>query len=121
MNFVKIDPTLTYSLPARQVANGVVDAFVHTVEQKRAKLLQYADRVWNITSGSENEKIEQAIVKTEAFFQSLGVKTKLSGYGIDVSGIDKMVEGLKAKGMTALSESQDLTLNISRKIYEAAL
>lgn len=28
-----LDPTLTYSLPARQVGNGVVDAFVHTTEQ----------------------------------------------------------------------------------------
>ncbi|QLG87088.1 iron-containing alcohol dehydrogenase [Chitinibacter bivalviorum] len=28
-----LDPTLTYSLPARQVGNGVVDAFVHTIEQ----------------------------------------------------------------------------------------
>ncbi|QLI82625.1 iron-containing alcohol dehydrogenase [Chitinibacter fontanus] len=28
-----LDPTLTYSLPARQVGNGIVDAFVHTTEQ----------------------------------------------------------------------------------------
>jgi NADP-dependent alcohol dehydrogenase len=28
-----LDPTLTYSLPSRQVGNGVVDAFVHTTEQ----------------------------------------------------------------------------------------
>ncbi len=28
-----LDPVYTYTLPPRQVANGVVDAFVHTVEQ----------------------------------------------------------------------------------------
>lgn len=31
--FAVLDPTTTYSLPARQVANGVVDAFVHVMEQ----------------------------------------------------------------------------------------
>ncbi|SDJ43263.1 NADP-dependent alcohol dehydrogenase [Ferrimonas sediminum] len=31
--FSVLDPTTTYTLPARQVANGVVDAFVHTIEQ----------------------------------------------------------------------------------------
>lgn len=31
--FAILDPTTTFSLPARQTANGVVDAFVHTLEQ----------------------------------------------------------------------------------------
>ncbi len=31
--FAILDPVVTYTLPAHQVANGVVDAFVHTVEQ----------------------------------------------------------------------------------------
>jgi NADP-dependent alcohol dehydrogenase len=31
--FSILDPETTYSLPARQVANGVVDTFVHTTEQ----------------------------------------------------------------------------------------
>lgn len=31
--FSVLDPETTFSLPPRQVANGVVDAFVHTVEQ----------------------------------------------------------------------------------------
>ena len=31
--FAVLDPTTTYSLPAKQTANGVVDAFVHTLEQ----------------------------------------------------------------------------------------
>ena len=33
-------------------------------EQKFAKLLQYAGRVWNITEGSDNEKVDTAIAKT---------------------------------------------------------
>ncbi|MGL4600377.1 MAG: iron-containing alcohol dehydrogenase, partial [Plesiomonas sp.] len=31
--FAVLDPEITYTLPERQIANGVVDAFVHTVEQ----------------------------------------------------------------------------------------
>jgi NADP-dependent alcohol dehydrogenase len=31
--FAVLDPETTFSLPERQVANGVVDAFVHTLEQ----------------------------------------------------------------------------------------
>lgn len=31
--FAVLDPTTTYSLPPRQVGNGVVDAFVHIIEQ----------------------------------------------------------------------------------------
>jgi len=31
--FAILDPTTTYTLPPRQIANGVVDAFVHTMEQ----------------------------------------------------------------------------------------
>src|SRR6202022_1608629 len=31
--FSVLDPTATYSLPPRQIAHGVVDAFAHVVEQ----------------------------------------------------------------------------------------
>lgn len=31
--FAVLDPVYTYSLPAKQVGNGVVDAFVHVIEQ----------------------------------------------------------------------------------------
>jgi len=31
--FSVLDPTKTYTLPPRQVANGVIDAFVHIAEQ----------------------------------------------------------------------------------------
>jgi len=90
-------------------------------EQKRAKLLQYAERVWRIENDSEEEKIDLAIQKTRDFFESLGVKTHLSRYGVTADKIPVVVEQLKAHGLTALSETQDLTLDISRKILEKAL
>ena len=215
--FAILDPVYTYTLPPRQVANGVVDAFVHTVEQyvtypvdgkiqdrfaegilltliedgpralkepenynvranvmwaatqalngligagvpqdwathmlgheltamhgldhaqtlavvlpslwnekrdtKRGKLLQYAERVWNITEGSEDERIDAAIAATRNFFESLGVPTRLSGYGLDGSSIPALLAKLEEHGMTKLGEHQDITLDVSRRIYEAA-
>ncbi len=90
-------------------------------DKKRAKLLQYADRVWNIQTGSEDEKIDLAIQKTREFFESLGVKTRLSEYGVSADKIPDVVEQLKVHRMAVLSETQDLTLNISQKILENAM
>ena len=90
-------------------------------EQKQAKLVQYAERVWNITTGSDDEKTNQAISKTRAFFESLGIKTRLSDYGVSADKIPALVEQLKAHGMTALSETGAITPEISQKILENAL
>ena len=215
--FAILDPVYTYTLPPRQVANGVVDAFVHTVEQyvtypvngkiqdrfaegilltlvedgpkalkepenydvranimwaatqalngligagvpqdwathmlgheltamhgldhaqtlaivlpalwnekrdtKRAKLLQYAERVWNITEGSDDARIDAAIAATRNFFEQMGVPTHLSDYGLDGSSIPALLKKLEEHGMTKLGENQDITLEVSRRIYEAA-
>lgn len=85
-------------------------------DKKHAKLLQFAQRVWDITEGSEDEQIDQAIDKTEKFFNSLGIVTHLSHYNIDEAGIDKVITNLEKMGMTALSETQDLGLDTVRKI-----
>jgi len=90
-------------------------------EQKRAKLLQYAERIWNITGGSEDEKIDMAIKKTREFFESLGVKTRLSEYGATADKIPALVEQLKAHGMTTLGEKGEITPEVSQKILEKAL
>ena len=217
-NFSILDPELTYSLPATQVANGVVDTFIHVLEQyatypvdarfqdrtaegilltlkeigkktidepsdydaranlvwcatmglngligsgvpqdwathmigheltllfgidhgktlavvlpalwdvrreqKKAKLLQYGERIWNITEGSEDERIDLAISKTREFFESLGIKTRLSDYGVTSDKIDEILASLESHGMTKLGETQDLGLDDSRKILEKAL
>lgn len=88
--------------------------------QKSAKILQYAERVWNITSGSDEEKIDRAILKTREFFESLGIKTRLSEYGVTADQIPVVVEQLKTHGLVALSETRDITLEISQKILEEA-
>lgn len=89
--------------------------------QKRAKLLQYAEQVWHIESGSDEEKITLAIEKTRAFFESLGVRAHLSQYGVGSDKVPVIVDQLQSRGMTALSEGQNLTLEISQRILERAL
>jgi NADP-dependent alcohol dehydrogenase len=213
--FAILDPTKTYTLPARQVGNGIVDAFIHIMEQymtvpadakvqdrfaegllqtlvedgpralaepdnydvranlmwtatlalngligagvpqdwathmigheltalygldhaqtlaivlpgmlrerreaKRAKLLQYAARVWGLVDGDEDARIEAAIVRTEEFFRSVGVPTRLSDYGLGRDAIPAVVNALEAHGMTKLGESGEVTLAVSRKVLE---
>jgi len=89
-------------------------------EQKFAKLLQYAERVWNITKGSDNEKVDAAIAKTREFFESLGIKTQLSAYGVAESGIDEIVAQLEAHGMVKLSETGAITPDVVRTILKRA-
>ena len=216
--FSILDPTKTYTLPPRQVANGVVDAFVHIVEQyltypanapvqdrfaegllttlielgpvalsdpknydvranlmwvatlalngligvgvpqdwathmvgheitalhgldhaqtlaivlpamlqerrdaKRGKLLQYAERVWGLTNGDEEQRIDAAIVRTRDFFESLGVKTRLSDYDLGSDVVEPLVEQLKTHGMVKLGEHRDVDLATSRRVLEACL
>ena len=215
--FSVLDPTKTFTLPARQIANGVVDAFVHTIEQyltfpcdakvqdrfaegllltliedgpialkepenyavranlmwtatlalngligagvpgdwathmlgheltalhgldhaqtlavvlpamlqvrreeKHAKLLQYAERVWNLRDGDEEARIDAAIENTRQFFESLGVPTRLSAYGIGRDAIPALLAQLERHGMVALGEHRSLKLEGSRQVYELA-
>ena len=90
-------------------------------EEKRAKLLQYAERVWDIRDGSEDARIEQAIERTRAFFESLEVPTRLSAYQLDATAIDPLVAQLEKHGMVKLGEKQDISLDVSRRILETAL
>ncbi|MCJ8350044.1 iron-containing alcohol dehydrogenase [Moritella sp.] len=90
-------------------------------EDKRSKLLQYAERIWNITVADEDEKIDQAIAKTEAFFKAMEVPTTLTEVGITAGDIDNLIAKLEKHGMVALGERKNITLEVSRKILETAL
>ncbi|GAA5317674.1 MAG: iron-containing alcohol dehydrogenase [Candidatus Pelagadaptatus aseana] len=87
---------------------------------KRDKLLQFAERVWDITEGTDEQKIDRAIDNTEAFFNSLDIVTSISHYGIDDEGINALIGNMEKMGLTALSETRDLTLEDVRNILEAA-
>lgn len=87
----------------------------HQRGQKRGKLLQYGARVWDVTEGSEEERIAKTVAVTEEFFRSLGVKTRLAEYGI-TEGIERVGERLEARG-AKLGERGD----IGRKEVDAIL
>lgn len=88
---------------------------------KKERLLQYAARVWNINSGSEDEIIEAAIVKTETFFQSVGVPTTLSAYDIGESAIDNIVTSLRTHIPADLGENGNITADKVKQILTNAL
>jgi NADP-dependent alcohol dehydrogenase len=90
-------------------------------ESKRGKLLQYAERVWNITEGSEDERISAAITATRVFFERMSVGTRLRDYQISGQSIGTLVTKLEEHGMTALGEHGDVTLDVSRKVYQMAV
>ncbi len=61
-------------------------------QEKEAKLLQYGERVWNITQGSKEERISLAIEKTESFFRSLGIATTLKEHGVGTESFQTIHE-----------------------------
>ncbi len=65
---------------ARTLAIIAPSHYRYNFDSKKEKLAQYAERVWNITDGTLEEKAEKGIQKMEAFFHNLGIKTKLSEY-----------------------------------------
>jgi NADP-dependent alcohol dehydrogenase len=77
--------------------------------QKEEKLIQYAERVWNITSGTREESAEAAIRKTIEFYESLGIPTKASAYGVGNDTIEKIVKRFEERGEKAMGEHQDIT------------
>jgi NADP-dependent alcohol dehydrogenase len=213
--FAILDPTVTYSLPPKQVANGVVDAFVHVMEQyltypvnapvqdrfaegllqtlieegpkalaepenynvranimwaatmalngligqgvpqdwathmigheitalygldhaqtlaivlpalmqqqratKRAKLLQYGQRVWQLQHQDEERLIDETISHTRQFFERMGVPTRLADYGIQADAVEKLVDKLVQHNMVKLGEHNDITPEVSRSILQ---
>ncbi|BBT82097.1 iron-containing alcohol dehydrogenase [Aeromonas allosaccharophila] len=216
--FAVLDPATTYSLPARQTGNGVVDAFIHITEQyltfpvggdvqdrlaegllqvlvengpralaeptnyqvranlmwaaslalngligcgvpqdwashaighqltalygldhgqslavvlpsllrerasqKQDKLAQFAERVWHSTREDKALRIEEAIIRTEQFFQKMGLGTRLADYGLSESCIPAVCSNLKRVGRTALGEHQDIDPDRVARILARAL
>jgi NADP-dependent alcohol dehydrogenase len=90
-------------------------------EHKKQKLLQYAERVWNVTEGSDDERVDEAIDKTERFFEAMGIRTRMSHYGIKEDDISTMVSRLEQKGMVELGEHGNINLAVSKQIYLGCL
>ena len=89
-------------------------------EEKKAKLLQYAERIWNITEGSEDARIDAAIEQTKAFFSAMKTPVSLSEIDLTKADIDTAMVSLEAHGMTKLGENGTIDLPRSRQILETA-
>lgn len=85
-------------------------------DRKWQKLLQYGDRVWGIVDGSEEERVTKAIANTRNFFESVGVRTRLSDYSVGLDTIPVIIERLEKRGSVALGEHRDVNSQIVEKI-----
>ncbi|BBR41342.1 NADH-dependent alcohol dehydrogenase [Aeromonas veronii] len=91
------------------------------VSQKQDKLAQFAERVWHSTREDKALRIEEAIIRTEQFFQKMGLGTRLADYGLSESCIPAVCSNLKRVGRTALGEHQDIDPDRVARILARAL
>lgn len=83
--------------------------------KKQGKLLQYGERIWGITSGTTEERVALAIKKTEDFFRSLGLHTRLSEENIGDATIDEITRRFTERNV-AFGEDRDVTAQVAREI-----
>ncbi len=86
--------------------------------QKEAKILQYAERIWGITEGSVDERIDKAIDATESLFRSIHLSTRLSEEGIGevtIAEVERRFNALNAH----YGEAGNVDGAMARRILEA--
>lgn len=89
-------------------------------EQKHEKLLQYGERIFNITQGTETERVERAIEETEKFYRSLGLTTRLSEENIGMETIEIIAKRFNDRG-AAYGENRNVTGDVAREIMKSVL
>jgi len=94
---------------ARTLAIVLPSLYRFKFEQKQAKLAQYGRRVLSL-EGTDFDVAQEAIDRTEAFFHSLGIETKLSAYTSDTTDFpERAAAQLESYGATRLGEHKDIT------------
>jgi NADP-dependent alcohol dehydrogenase len=76
-------------------------------QSKKDKILQYGERIWGITDGTDDEKIDAAIAKTVEFFESVGLPTTLPTYNVPKESVTKIVARFEKRGYK-LGEKADI-------------
>lgn len=87
---------------------------------KESKIVQYGERVWGINAGTAEERTDEAIRRTETFFRSLGLTTRLSEEGIGQETIHEIECRFNARGVK-YGENGNVTGTIAKEILESAL
>jgi NADP-dependent alcohol dehydrogenase len=86
---------------------------------KKAKLVQYAERVWDVREGDAEARITAAIAKTRAFFESVGVKTHLQDYQVGPEVAAEIAGRFTARGVV-LGETKAITPDVVKAILTAS-
>ncbi|MGI9526794.1 MAG: iron-containing alcohol dehydrogenase [Weeksellaceae bacterium] len=104
---------------ARTLAIIGPNHYRHNFEAKKDKLAQFAERVWDINSGSVEEKAKQSIAKMEEFYHRLGVQTKLSEYTEDYEDTAETIEKrFNERGWLGIGENQIVKPSDAKQIVE---
>jgi NADP-dependent alcohol dehydrogenase len=113
--------TAFYGIDHAQTLAIVLPALLDVMrEYKKEKIIQMGERVFNIRTNNETEAINQTIEAIEKFFNSLGVKTKLSDYGVDETGITRIVQRFQERGWL-LGEKERITPETVAEILKRRL
>ncbi|MGJ8661550.1 MAG: iron-containing alcohol dehydrogenase [Bacteroidota bacterium] len=91
---------------ARTLAIIAPRLYQNQFENKKEKLVQYGTRVWGLT-GDADKVANEAIEKTESFFQDLGIDTKISAYTQDYADLAKTIQKrFQERGWLKMGERQ---------------
>jgi NADP-dependent alcohol dehydrogenase len=87
---------------------------------KQAKLVQFADRVWDLRTGSEESRVDAAIARTRGFYESLGLPTRLKDYDVKAETSSEVARRLTARGVLKIGERSDITPDVVAAILRQA-
>lgn len=89
-------------------------------DAKGDKLLQYAERVWGITEGTRDARIDAAIAKTRGFYEGLGLGTRLADYNVKDDVASEVASRLRARGLVKFGERGEVTPELAEQILRQA-
>lgn len=89
--------------------------------EKTAKLAQMGERVWGIQRGSTAAIAGATIELIQGFYESLGLSTRLSDYGVEAEAVSKAItERLTSRKMLPLGENGSIDSARIVEIFAAA-
>ena len=98
---------------AESLAVVMPGVWTYKLAAKSAKLSQYGRRIWNVADA------RAAIDKTEAFFHSLNMPTRLQDFGIDAEDAARKVGERFASRKVAFGEQGDINGAVAAEILRA--
>jgi NADP-dependent alcohol dehydrogenase len=88
--------------------------------QKAKKISQLGKTIFNIHETNEDAQLDSSIQAIEQFFNSVGVKTHLSDYGLNAESITPIVERFRARGWK-LGERENIAADQVNEILKLRL